>query len=662
MSEPDNTDASAARLEIDRLRSLLSHVPAVIHACRADGRCETTFVTDSIQDKMGYAPEQFTSDPSFWVDGIHPDDRARVLDGVSAIADDASYTHEYRFRHADGSYRWIHDEIRVDRDEDGLPVEFVGCWHDITRYKRTEESLRAPESRLNAVLDAAVDGILTITSQGVIESCNPSVERLFGYPTEEMVGHNVSMLMPESDASQHDSYIQNYQASGDPHIIGVGREVVGRRRDGSVFPAYLAVGEADAADGARYVGILRDITREKELRDDLAALNAELEQRVFERTAEIQRETERHQRTAAALRAKADEVEYERSLFQALMNRSPDSICFKDTESRFVRVSTQDADGLGGRDALDLRGMSDFDFWPEHRARAFYEDEQRIIRGGTPTINALTHFPKEDQPDVWVSVTRVPQKDANGEIKGLISISRDVSDLMHTQQRLHESEAHRAELASSILTVQEEERTSIARELHDQIGQELASVLIGLRVVESAPSVEDAKRQAGELRQITSEAIEAVRRIAFDMRPGSLDDLGVAVTLATHLNALAERTGLRATFTSNLGVDQRLPPAIEVCVYRVVQAALVNVTLHARAESVSIDIRSHDESVSVVVADDGVGFDTEAVLAGPAKGRFGLLAMEERLDAVDGSLSIESQPGEGTKLSFGIPLPTEDPA
>ncbi|TBV00071.1 MHYT domain-containing protein [Stutzerimonas kirkiae] len=123
-------------------------------------------------------------------------------------------------------------------------------------YRQVEES----QSRLHAILDTAVDVIITIDSRGLIQSANRSVERMFGWTPEELVGRNVSMLMPEPDRSQHDGYLHNYQSSGVAKIIGTGREVTAQRRDGSLMPMRLAVGRVDLADELLFVGFITDIT------------------------------------------------------------------------------------------------------------------------------------------------------------------------------------------------------------------------------------------------------------------------------------------------------------------------------------------------------------------------------------------------------------------
>lgn len=129
-------------------------------------------------------------------------------------------------------------------------------------------------TRLNAIIDNAVDGIITIDSMGVIESANPAAARLFGYSLEEMIGRNIKILMPEPDKSNHDRYIQHYHRTGIGNIIGKGREVIGKRKDGSTFPFLLSISEVELSGGKMFTGIIHDISELEEMKN---ALKKEME-------------------------------------------------------------------------------------------------------------------------------------------------------------------------------------------------------------------------------------------------------------------------------------------------------------------------------------------------------------------------------------------------
>ncbi|PWG79021.1 PAS domain-containing sensor histidine kinase [Pararcticibacter amylolyticus] len=154
---------------------------------------------------------------------------------------------------------------------------------------------------LKAIIENAIDGIITISTRGLIESINPSACRLFGYSPEEVIGRNISMLMPSPDRERHDGYIERYQQTGERRIIGIGREVSGLRKDGSRFPFRLAVSEVNYSDRMIYCGFINDLTREKEAEERIRNHAAQLEELVEERTLSLRK-------TVRALQEAKEEV------------------------------------------------------------------------------------------------------------------------------------------------------------------------------------------------------------------------------------------------------------------------------------------------------------------------------------------------------------------
>ena len=152
--------------------------------------------------------------------------------------------------------------------------KFTGMLHDLTARVAAEARQRASDARWHAVAESAVDGMVVIDARGRIEAFNPAAERLFGYAERDVVGQNVNVLMPSPYKEQHDGYLARYLATGEKQIIGLGREVIGRHRDGSTFPVHLSVGEMSVQGDRRFVGILHDLTArtavEQQLREQTA--------------------------------------------------------------------------------------------------------------------------------------------------------------------------------------------------------------------------------------------------------------------------------------------------------------------------------------------------------------------------------------------------------
>jgi signal transduction histidine kinase len=206
-----------------------------------------------------------------------------------------------------------------------------------------------------------------------------------------------------------------------------------------------------------------------------------------------------------------------------------------------------------------------------------------------------------------------------------------------------------------VIEAQELERRRLARELHDETGQALTSILLGLKAIRSAATDEDAARAETDVRELVVQALQDVRRLAVELRPSALDDFGLVAALERLATTFAERSGIPAAVESTLS-EQRLPPELETVLYRLVQEALTNVVKHAGAERVSILVTQGDGGVRAVVEDDGQGFSPSEVRVDA----LGLVGMRERLALLGGTLSVESEPGAGTAVVADIPLTAVD--
>ncbi len=224
-------------------------------------------------------------------------------------------------------------------------------------------------------------------------------------------------------------------------------------------------------------------------------------------------------------------------------------------------------------------------------------------------------------------------------------------------ERLRAKEQERSQLLAKVIAAQEEERKRIARELHDEAGQALTSVLLGLKHLEAACSDAAVQGSVAELRSITGETLDLMRDMALELRPSTLDDLGLVAALGRYVADYGRKNGLEADFHSG-GLDGvRLKAEVETALYRIAQEALTNVTKHAQAGSVSVLLDRRNGQVILVVEDDGKGFDLATVRASAAlRRKLGLVGMEERAALVGGSLTIESRPAAGTAVFVEVPV------
>jgi signal transduction histidine kinase len=230
--------------------------------------------------------------------------------------------------------------------------------------------------------------------------------------------------------------------------------------------------------------------------------------------------------------------------------------------------------------------------------------------------------------------------------------------------RLAESLADRAAVAvdlservgrdalARVVAAQELERRRLARELHDETGQALTSILLGLKPLEQTASTDADRAAVASLRELVVSTLRDVRRLAVELRPSALDDFGLSTAVERLADTFRDSTGIRVDVEAYLG-DPRLPMAVETALYRIVQEALANVVKHAGATHVSILLTRRQASVTAVVEDDGKGFDADEV-GGDA---LGIVGMRERVGLVGGRLVVESAEGSGTTIVAEVPIP-----
>jgi PAS domain S-box-containing protein len=249
----------------------------------------------------------------------------------------------------------------------------------------------------------------------------------------------------------------------------------------------------------------------------------------------------------------------------------------------------------------------------------------------------------------YLSSNAAPILDRDGEIIGYRGTSRDITERQ-------QAKISRMELQLRLVTVQEEERHRLSRELHDQMGQSVAALLLGLKSLKDSGSCQDsAKDRLKQLQELTNQLGQQVHEIAMDLRPTALNDLGLHTAVSNYLDDWSRRSKIRADFHSNELVRKRLPTHVETTFYRFVQEALTNILKHAKATNVSVILTNRNNGVQAIVEDDGRGFDVEAMMSLPVgERRLGLLGMAERVSLVGGRFSVESTPSVGTTLFVSI--------
>lgn len=370
-----------------------------------------------------------------------------------------------------------------------------------------------------------------------------------------------------------------------------------------------------------------------------------------------------------------------------LIESATDYAIFSMDPARVVNTWNVGAERVFGYAENEILGKSgDLIFTDEDRANAEPEKEASTALATGRAADERWHR-RKDGTRFFASGVMTPLRAEDGNVIGLVKIARDLTERRLAEERLRalneelelrvrkrtaelhatnealraeiaqrrESEQARQQLLQRLATAQEEERLRISRELHDEIGQHLAALMLGLSSL--AP---DLRTTAGaavlrQLQALTETMGREVHALAVQLRPSSLDDFGLLRALGTYLELWSARSGIKAELHATNFEDQRLPPQIELAIYRIVQEGLTNVLKHAAATRVNVILsRTAGEAVAVI-EDNGRGFDPDQPASTPRPG-IGLLGMQERAAQLNGRMTLESSPGQGTTVFVRLPL------
>jgi two-component system, LuxR family, sensor kinase FixL len=224
---------------------------------------------------LGIAPDQEAS-YELWLSLLDPKDCQRLEEAIRTVVSGGGFDMSFKVAGAGRAGQWIRARAGVIKDDAGKPSHLSGIFLDIGEEKQLEQTLRTRESHLRSILDTVPDAMIVIDSHGIIQLFSSAAERLFGYSEDEAIGMNVKELMPEPDRGRHDGYIARYRSSGERHIIGIGRIVTGKRRDGTTFPMHLSIGEMQSEGEPYFTGFVRDLTEHQQTQARLQELQSEL--------------------------------------------------------------------------------------------------------------------------------------------------------------------------------------------------------------------------------------------------------------------------------------------------------------------------------------------------------------------------------------------------
>ena len=494
---------------------------------------------------------------------------------------------------------------------------------ELRRTGSLARELSERELRLDSIIGSAMDAIITIDEKQHIVLFNAAAERIFGCSAQEAIGSPLDWFIPERYRKMHAQHVKRFGEAGvTMRRMGGDMVLSGRRMSGEEFPIDASISQAIVAGRKYYTVILRDIT-------------------------ERQLALEEQQRAERQLKESAMRL-------NSIIGSAMDAIITIDEEQKVVLFNLA-ATNIFGCAQADAIGSSIERFIPEryrqrHRGhvRHFGEAGVTMRRMGGDLVLAGLRTNGEEFP-IDASISHV---DVEGH-KFYTVILRDITERQGAAAALNKSHQELRELYESMHQVREAERTRIARELHDELAQWLTALKMDVTWIAARlpQDQEDLKSKTERVKAVVDNTVAAVRRIAADLRPVMLDDLGLVPALESLLNDLSERAGIEVSLHAE-DDELELPELLATAVYRMVQEALTNVARHAHATAVVVEVAANERTLHVRVRDNGQGLKPD-----PNRKSFGLVGIRERARTLGGEARIYSPSGAGTTVEIDIPLP-----
>jgi PAS domain S-box-containing protein len=566
--------------------------PVVHYVAQATGDFPRVYVSAGIRRLLGYAPEEFTADPSFWASRIHSEDHARVLADLETMFGRERHVHEYRLQRADGDWRWVRDELMLVRDEDSQPARIIGTWLDVTELKAAEETLKQISGRLQESQRIAGIGSWEIDVAQSTGWWSDETFRIFGeepsayLPSQELF---VAKIHPE-DRPRFLKTVARAIEDGEPYSIDY-RIVLS---DGSE-KIVNGRGHRLASDGGRptrFAGTVQDVTDRENI-------------------AQALRETEARNR--------------------ALLEANPDVILRVDAEGQYLDLAVAATTPFPYTKS-DLIGSTVEDLF----GREFAREHQWYVRKAIKT----------GRMQVWehrISLPNIGEIDlesrfvGSGENEAVVTV-RDVTERLALQR--------------DVVAAQERERRLIGHDLHDGLGQELTGISLGLEALAKELGRERSAhaRTVQNLRALAQNSISRAHRISVSLAPAFGNGLGVGRTLRALAGQVDGLANVKCSVHCS-GEDHPHHIDVDANLYRIAQECLTNALKHGSASNIEFRYGCDGNTVRLEVLDDGVGIAPE----GTRVEGMGMRGIRYRAQLVNGRLEIGQREIGGTRVSCACP-------
>lgn len=562
---------------------------------------------DNYYFNLGYNKDDKQVTVDDWFTHIHPEDLQRVRTNfIEAInANVSSWRDEYRYCKADGTYLNILDRAYILRDADQKAFRMIGSMVDMTAFYATQKKVIESETRMQTILDTDPECIKLMDAEcRVVDINKAGLAMIEAASLQEVYGKSLLMVVSKDYQDAAACLVRNVfeGKEGKLEFEMIGLKGTQRWCEVFVVPFRNAAGEIVNA-----LGVTRDITEKR----------------------------------MAMLELAKNEEKY-----RTLVEQAVDAIALYDATGNVLDVNTGSVNLLGYSKA-ELIGMNLKDILTDEEVKT-NPVRFDILQQGTSTVKQR----KMKRKDGSVVETEVrSQQLPDGRF---LSVIRDLTERIEAEQQLEQSYRALRELTDHLHNIREEERSNIAREIHDELGQQLTVLKMDIswlnKKIENPP--EKIKERLDELINMVDNTVKSVRRISSELRPSMLDDLGLPAAIEWHTQEFGKRSGIKVETDISTG-DVKFPGKVSITVFRVLQECLTNVARHADATKIKVSLAANDGYLNLSIKDNGKGFLTDGI---EKKKTLGILGMKERIQIIKGEYLINSAPGKGTVVQVKIPL------